>query len=131
MKTAYGRRAVTFSPSGEFVACGESRGKVSIWRVPRWDDSKEAYKWLSDVRSAQVFLQRPSHGCRVYLPAVTVLRYAASDLDRQPDYLNLPTNRHPSPSRTRLHTTHAPLPPHKPPPSAGVEPPSQLQRSVG
>ncbi|KIK91708.1 hypothetical protein PAXRUDRAFT_13641 [Paxillus rubicundulus Ve08.2h10] len=62
-----GVRAVTFSPSVEFVACGESRGKVSIWRVPWWN----------------------------------------------------------------VNTTHATGPPHKPLPSAGVEPPSQPQRSVG
>jgi WD40 repeat protein len=30
-----------FSPSGEFIACGEESGKVSIWRVPWWDDSKD------------------------------------------------------------------------------------------
>ncbi|KAF8837543.1 WD40 repeat-like protein [Paxillus ammoniavirescens] len=40
--------AVTFSPSSEFVACGESSGKVSIWHVPRWDDSKNAHKSLLD-----------------------------------------------------------------------------------
>ncbi|KIJ13677.1 hypothetical protein PAXINDRAFT_80587 [Paxillus involutus ATCC 200175] len=32
--------AVGFSPSGEFVACGGADRKVSIWRVPWWDDSK-------------------------------------------------------------------------------------------
>ncbi|KIJ13233.1 hypothetical protein PAXINDRAFT_81616 [Paxillus involutus ATCC 200175] len=36
-----GIEVVTFSPSGEFVACGEQSGKVSIWRVPWWDDSKK------------------------------------------------------------------------------------------
>ncbi|KIK95201.1 hypothetical protein PAXRUDRAFT_779374 [Paxillus rubicundulus Ve08.2h10] len=67
--------AVTFSPSGEFVACGEEGGKVLVWRVPWWDDSKEAHKSLLD------------------LPAVTVPRHTAVDLDRQLDYLDLPTNR--------------------------------------
>ncbi|KAF9222321.1 WD40 repeat-like protein [Gyrodon lividus] len=32
--------AVTFSPSGEFMACGGDDRKVSIWRVPWWDDSQ-------------------------------------------------------------------------------------------
>ncbi|KAF9219597.1 WD40 repeat-like protein [Gyrodon lividus] len=32
--------AVTFSPSGEFVASGGFDSKVSIWRVPWWDDSQ-------------------------------------------------------------------------------------------
>ncbi|KAF8840902.1 WD40 repeat-like protein [Paxillus ammoniavirescens] len=31
--------AVAFSPSGEFVACGDN--KVSIWRVPWWDASQK------------------------------------------------------------------------------------------
>ncbi|KIJ07396.1 hypothetical protein PAXINDRAFT_90454 [Paxillus involutus ATCC 200175] len=31
--------AVTFSPSGEFVTSGGFNDKVSIWRVPWWDDS--------------------------------------------------------------------------------------------
>ncbi|KAF9219593.1 WD40 repeat-like protein [Gyrodon lividus] len=30
--------AVTFSPSGEFVATGCKDNKLSIWRVPWWDD---------------------------------------------------------------------------------------------
>ncbi|KIJ13197.1 hypothetical protein PAXINDRAFT_81541 [Paxillus involutus ATCC 200175] len=33
-------QAVTFPPSGDFVACAESSGKVSIWRIP-WCDSKK------------------------------------------------------------------------------------------
>jgi WD40 repeat protein len=32
---------VTFSPSGEFVASGGVDKKVSIWRVPWWDDSQK------------------------------------------------------------------------------------------
>ncbi|KAF8838552.1 WD40 repeat-like protein, partial [Paxillus ammoniavirescens] len=51
---------VTFSPSSEFVACDGEDGKVSIWRVPWWDDRNiEAHKSLLDVRSAQ--LRCPSH----------------------------------------------------------------------
>ncbi|KAF8837901.1 WD40 repeat-like protein [Paxillus ammoniavirescens] len=46
---------VTFSPSGEFVACGGEDGKVSIWRVPWWDDRNiEAHKSLLDVSPYQV-----------------------------------------------------------------------------
>ncbi|KAF8836008.1 WD40 repeat-like protein [Paxillus ammoniavirescens] len=42
--------AVTFSPSGEFVACGGNDIKVSVWRVPWWDDSqKQAHKSLLDL----------------------------------------------------------------------------------
>ncbi|KIJ18025.1 hypothetical protein PAXINDRAFT_71621 [Paxillus involutus ATCC 200175] len=37
--------ALTFSPSGEFVACGDH--KVSIWRVPWWDDSLSAAEVIS------------------------------------------------------------------------------------
>ncbi|KIK79373.1 hypothetical protein PAXRUDRAFT_281757 [Paxillus rubicundulus Ve08.2h10] len=33
--------AVAFSPSGEFVACGGYDEKVSIWRVPWWDNSQK------------------------------------------------------------------------------------------
>ncbi|KIJ13205.1 hypothetical protein PAXINDRAFT_13956 [Paxillus involutus ATCC 200175] len=44
--------AVTFSQSGEFIACGEYGGNVSIWHVPWWDDSKkEANKSLLDLAS--------------------------------------------------------------------------------
>ncbi|KIJ13695.1 hypothetical protein PAXINDRAFT_13451 [Paxillus involutus ATCC 200175] len=66
-----GLYAVAFSPSGEFAACSEDSGKISIWRVPWWDDSKEAHKSLLD------------------LPAVTMSRHVANDLDRQLDYLDV------------------------------------------
>ncbi|KIJ13208.1 hypothetical protein PAXINDRAFT_170653, partial [Paxillus involutus ATCC 200175] len=93
-------RAVTFSPSGEFVACGENSGKVLIWRVPWWDDSKkEANKSLLD------------------LPAVTAPRHVAGDVGRHQDYLDLPATRRPSAPRVHLHTTHA------------TEDPSRTQRS--
>ncbi|KAF9234438.1 hypothetical protein BU15DRAFT_79046 [Melanogaster broomeanus] len=45
-------RAVTFSPSGEFVAAGEENGKLSIWRVPWWDEYQkklQAYEALLDL----------------------------------------------------------------------------------
>ncbi|KAF8836007.1 WD40 repeat-like protein [Paxillus ammoniavirescens] len=46
--------AVTFSPSGEFVASG-GYDKVSIWRVPWWDDSrKQAHKSLLDLPAVPV-----------------------------------------------------------------------------
>ncbi|KIK90720.1 hypothetical protein PAXRUDRAFT_666586 [Paxillus rubicundulus Ve08.2h10] len=32
---------VAFSPCGEFVASGECNGKLLIWRVPWWDESKK------------------------------------------------------------------------------------------
>ncbi|KIJ08696.1 hypothetical protein PAXINDRAFT_172840, partial [Paxillus involutus ATCC 200175] len=82
---------VTFSPSGEFVACGEYSGKVLMWRVPWWDDNRSA-------------VTVPSHTARV--------------LDHQFDYLDLPTNRRPSPSRTHLRDTHATDDPSRPPSSA-------------
>ncbi|KIJ13736.1 hypothetical protein PAXINDRAFT_13513 [Paxillus involutus ATCC 200175] len=92
---------VTFSPSGEFIACGEESGKVSIWRVPWWDDSKgKGHKSLLDRPAATV----PSHTARV--------------LDHQFDYLDLPTNRRPSPSRTRLRDTHSTDDPSRPQSSA-------------
>ncbi|KAF8834661.1 WD40 repeat-like protein [Paxillus ammoniavirescens] len=58
---------VVFSPSGEFVVSSEDAGgRVSIWRVPWWDNSKkEANKSLLDVRFAQVFLVSASHSWRV------------------------------------------------------------------
>ncbi|KIJ09781.1 hypothetical protein PAXINDRAFT_172341, partial [Paxillus involutus ATCC 200175] len=83
-----GVRVITFSPSGEFIACGEDSGKISIWRVPWWDDSKKAHESLLD------------------LPAVTVPRYVPSDVGRH-DYTDLPTTRHPSSPRTPLRTTSA------------------------
>ncbi|KAF8837900.1 WD40 repeat-like protein [Paxillus ammoniavirescens] len=40
---------VTFSPSGEFIACGDTSGRVCVWRVPWWDNSKEkVHKSLLD-----------------------------------------------------------------------------------
>ncbi|KAF8836324.1 WD40 repeat-like protein [Paxillus ammoniavirescens] len=77
-------QAFTLSPSGEFVACGEYSGKVSIWHVPWWDDSKEKVQ--------KSLLDRP---------AVTVPRH--SGVGRQLDYLNLPT----IPSHARLRDAHA------------------------
>ncbi|KIJ13206.1 hypothetical protein PAXINDRAFT_170648 [Paxillus involutus ATCC 200175] len=92
--------AVTFSPSGEFVACGENSGKLLIWRVPWWDDSKkEANKLLLD------------------LPAVTAPRHVAGDVGCHQDYLDLPATRRPSQSRARVQTTRA------------TEDPSRTQRS--
>ncbi|KIJ13730.1 hypothetical protein PAXINDRAFT_13496, partial [Paxillus involutus ATCC 200175] len=90
----------TFSPSGEFIACGDEDGKVSIWRVPWWDDRNEAHKSLLDR------------------PAVTLPSHTARDLDRRFDYLDLPTDHRPSPSRTRLRDPHA------------TEAPSRTQGSV-
>ncbi|KAF9221842.1 WD40 repeat-like protein [Gyrodon lividus] len=84
--------AVAFSPSGEFVACGGSSTVISIWRVPRWDDSKEE-----------------AHRSFLDLPAVRVppnaIHHTVIDLDRQLDFLDLPTNRRPSSPRTRLRTS--------------------------
>ncbi|KIJ13679.1 hypothetical protein PAXINDRAFT_170195 [Paxillus involutus ATCC 200175] len=80
--------AVTFSPSGEFVACSGEDKKVSIWRVPWWDDRTEKHKSFLD------------------LPAVTVPGPTATHLDRQFDYLDLPTNRRPSSPRSRMHTNN-------------------------
>ncbi|KAF9234211.1 quinon protein alcohol dehydrogenase-like superfamily [Melanogaster broomeanus] len=43
-------RAVTFSPSGEFVAVGDDKGTLSIWRVPWWDETqKKVYDSLLDL----------------------------------------------------------------------------------
>ncbi|KAF8836230.1 WD40 repeat-like protein [Paxillus ammoniavirescens] len=62
--------AVAFSPSGEFVACGGRSGKLSIWRVPWWDDSKgQAHKSLLDVCLSRVFLGCRSHSCSCVAPS--------------------------------------------------------------
>ncbi|KIJ13554.1 hypothetical protein PAXINDRAFT_80977, partial [Paxillus involutus ATCC 200175] len=55
--------AVTFSPSGEFVASGGSDNKVSIWRVPWWDDSQK------QVTTAFAYLPTPF--LTVFIPAGT------------------------------------------------------------
>ncbi|KAF9221839.1 WD40 repeat-like protein [Gyrodon lividus] len=85
--------AVAFSPSGEFVACSGRDRKASIWRVPWWDVS-----------------QREAHRSLLDLPAVTVppghIHHTIAGHDRQLDFLDLPTNRHPSSPRTRLRTSH-------------------------
>ncbi|KAF9222336.1 WD40 repeat-like protein [Gyrodon lividus] len=48
-------RAVTFSPSGQFMACGGDDKKVSIWRVPWWDDGqKQAHDSLLDLPAVLV-----------------------------------------------------------------------------
>jgi WD40 repeat protein len=46
--------AVTFSPSGEFVASGGSDTKVSIWRVPWWVEGRK------QVITTPTYLQRCS-----------------------------------------------------------------------
>ncbi|KAF8836006.1 WD40 repeat-like protein [Paxillus ammoniavirescens] len=76
--------AVTFSPFGEFVASGGYGNKVSIWRVPWWDDSqKQAHKSLLD------------------LPAVPVPKDRFQD---EFNFLDLPTSRRP------LISSYRPLP---------------------
>ncbi|KIJ08649.1 hypothetical protein PAXINDRAFT_102499 [Paxillus involutus ATCC 200175] len=80
--------AVTFSPSGEFLACGGEDKKVSTWRVPWWGEIRE--------EKHKSFLDRP---------AVTIPRPTATDLHRQLDYLDLPTGRRPSSPHNRLHTS--------------------------
>ncbi|KAF8840940.1 WD40 repeat-like protein [Paxillus ammoniavirescens] len=46
----YNVRTVVFSPSGEFVASGGDARKVSIWRVPWWDESqKQEHHSLLDL----------------------------------------------------------------------------------
>ncbi|KIJ05740.1 hypothetical protein PAXINDRAFT_103653 [Paxillus involutus ATCC 200175] len=91
--------AVTFSPSGEYVACGGTDKEVLIWHVPWWDDSlsKEHKSFLD-------------------LPAITVPIPTATQLDRQFDYLDLPTNRRPLSPRSRMHTnnTHGSPSPWRP-----------------
>ncbi|KIJ07796.1 hypothetical protein PAXINDRAFT_44803, partial [Paxillus involutus ATCC 200175] len=37
LRHEHGLWAVTFSPSGESVACGGLNEKLSLWRVPWWD----------------------------------------------------------------------------------------------
>ncbi|KIJ08958.1 hypothetical protein PAXINDRAFT_172698 [Paxillus involutus ATCC 200175] len=77
--------AVALSPSGEFVASGGMDEKISIWRVPWWDDSKkEPHKSFLD------------------LPAVPVFKN-----DQQQnglDFLDLPTSRRPFTSSHRPPT---------------------------
>jgi WD40 repeat protein len=51
--------AVTFSPSSEFVACGEYGGKVSIWRVPSLSDVRSVQ--FSSVSFSQPSCVAPSH----------------------------------------------------------------------
>ncbi|KIJ13500.1 hypothetical protein PAXINDRAFT_80921 [Paxillus involutus ATCC 200175] len=53
---------VTFSPSGEFVASGGD-DKISIWRVPWWDDSQK------QVITALTYLPTPF--LTVFIPAGT------------------------------------------------------------
>ncbi|KAF8836083.1 WD40 repeat-like protein [Paxillus ammoniavirescens] len=82
-------QVITFSPSGEFVACSKHSGKVSIWWVPWWDDSKKAHELLLD------------------LPAVPVPRHVPSDIGRQFDYLDLPTTHRSSLPHMCLRTIDA------------------------
>ncbi|KIJ11903.1 hypothetical protein PAXINDRAFT_171528, partial [Paxillus involutus ATCC 200175] len=44
--------AVTFSPSGEFVASGGGDNKISIWRVPWWVNKQKQRFWNSPVPTA-------------------------------------------------------------------------------
>ncbi|KAF8833956.1 WD40 repeat-like protein, partial [Paxillus ammoniavirescens] len=75
--------AVTFSPSGEFVASGGKDKKVFIWRVPWWDDSQKQ------------------------LPAIP----APKDWHQgELDFLDLPTSRRPFiSSRPPVNSTPAPI----------------------
>ncbi|KAF8834512.1 WD40 repeat-like protein [Paxillus ammoniavirescens] len=51
--------AVAFSPSGEFVACGDK--KVSIWRVPWWDESqKQAHHLRPQLPEARRLIESSS-----------------------------------------------------------------------
>ncbi|KAF9222264.1 WD40 repeat-like protein [Gyrodon lividus] len=70
--------AVTFSPSGEFVASA-GNDNVSIWRVPWWDDS-----------------QKQAHDSLLDLPAVPAPKGLSNNQALyQPDFLDLPTTRRP------------------------------------
>ncbi|KIJ13552.1 hypothetical protein PAXINDRAFT_80999 [Paxillus involutus ATCC 200175] len=55
--------AVTFSPSGEFVASGGHNEKVSIWCVPQWDDSQK--------QVIAAFRYYPTPFLTVFIPAGT------------------------------------------------------------
>ncbi|KAF8836599.1 WD40 repeat-like protein [Paxillus ammoniavirescens] len=78
---------VTFSPSGEFVASGMVNGKISVWRVPWWDDSQ---------------LEKELHKSLLDLPAVPVPKILSNgQQQRELDYLDLPTNRRPIASSHR------------------------------
>ncbi|KAF9221844.1 WD40 repeat-like protein [Gyrodon lividus] len=67
---------VTFSPTGEFMACGGVDGEVSIWRVPWWDASKEAHESFLDLPAVP---PGPSNA----------IRHTVTDLDRQLDFLDV------------------------------------------
>ncbi|KAF8839815.1 WD40 repeat-like protein [Paxillus ammoniavirescens] len=84
-------RTITFSPSGEFVASGGSDNKVSIWRVPWWDDS-----------------QKQAHNSFLDLPAVPMPKARHQG---EFDFLDLPTSRRPfiSSSRPPVDSTPAPI----------------------
>ncbi|KAF8836609.1 WD40 repeat-like protein [Paxillus ammoniavirescens] len=83
--------AVTFSPSGEFVASGGDDNKVCIWRVPWWDDS-----------------QKQAHNSFLDLPAVPAPKDCHQD---EFDFLDLPTIHRPLISSYRpLISSYRPLP---------------------
>jgi hypothetical protein len=96
-------QAITFSPSGEFVACGELRRKDIDMACSMVGDSKkviayaqlscrcvslplrlQAHKSLLDVRSAQVFLQCPSHRLSCVAPSCDRTKTCCGDVGRQP-----------------------------------------------
>ncbi|KAF8837884.1 WD40 repeat-like protein [Paxillus ammoniavirescens] len=84
---------VPFSPTGEFVVCGGSDGKISSWRVPWWNASTEKAHFS--------FLDRPA----VPVPrgASNAVHQTAAEFfgHRSPDYLDPPAFTSPSyPSHT-------------------------------
>ncbi|KAF9222339.1 WD40 repeat-like protein [Gyrodon lividus] len=69
--------AVTFSPSGEFVASGGRDKKVSIWRVPWWDG-----------------IQKQAHESFLDLPAVPAPNDLSNDqAQHELDFFNPPATR--------------------------------------
>ncbi|KAF9222315.1 WD40 repeat-like protein [Gyrodon lividus] len=85
--------AVTFSPSGEFVACGGDDKKISIWRVPWWDDG-----------------QKQAHDSFLDLPAVPAPKgISHNQAQLSLDFLDLPCRTITSSSQPLVHPDPTPI----------------------
>ncbi|KIJ57584.1 hypothetical protein HYDPIDRAFT_120532, partial [Hydnomerulius pinastri MD-312] len=77
---------VAFCPTGEFIATGGGKGKLSIWRVPWWDEIRK--------QAVASFLDMPA----VMAPAGPSNDDAQTDVNHTIDFLNSATHQ-PSTSR--------------------------------
>ncbi|KIJ64373.1 hypothetical protein HYDPIDRAFT_112378 [Hydnomerulius pinastri MD-312] len=81
---------VAFCPTGEFIATGGGKGKLSIWRVPWWDETRKPVT----ISYLLLFQRMPA----VMAPAGPPNDDAQTDINHTTDFLSYATHQ-PSTSR--------------------------------